>query len=115
LFLTAILIIGILASIVPAAADGVSYIQVSSNPTNAMACLDHYTCNLTPAMFTTIPNSAHTITFYKDGYLSFTTQAVYTGNPNVTTNLLVTLASVPSQTGTLDLDSNPSIMEQPRK
>ena len=49
----------------------------------------------------------HTITFYKDGYLSFTTQSVYTSYPNVTTNLLVTLAAVPSQTGSLDLDSNP--------
>jgi hypothetical protein len=108
LFLTAILIIGILASIVPAAADGVSYIQVSSNPTNAMACLDHYTCNATPTTFTTTPNSYHTLTFYKDGYLSFTVQSVYTNNPNVTTNLLVTLAPITLQTGTLDLDANPT-------
>jgi len=107
LFFTAFLLIAVIAGIAPAAADNVSYIQVSSNPTNAMVCLDHYTCNLTPVLFTTTPNSAHTVTFYKDGYLSFTTQSVYTGNPNVTTNLLVTLASVPSQTGTLDLDSNP--------
>ncbi len=107
LFFIAILLIAILASIAPAAADSVSYIQVGSNPTNAMACLDHYTCNITPALFTTTPNSAHSVTLYKDGYLSFTTQSVYTGAPNVTTNLLVTLASVPSQTGTLDLDSSP--------
>ena len=73
-----------------------------------MACLDHYTCNVTPTTFTTTPNSAHSITFYKDGYLSFTTQSVYTSYPNVTTNILVTLAAVPSQTGSLDLDANPS-------
>lgn len=108
LFLTAILFIGILASIVPAAADSVSYIQVSTNPANAMACLDHYTCNATPTTFTTTPNSYHTLTFYKDGYLSFTVQSVYTNNPNMTTNVLVTLASIPLQTGTLDLDANPT-------
>jgi len=73
-----------------------------------MACLDHYTCNATPTTFTTTPNSAHVITFYKDGYLSFTTEPVYTSSPNVTTNLMVTLASVPSQTGSLNLDANPT-------
>jgi len=108
LFFTAILLVAILASIAPVAADSVAYIQVSSNPTNSMACLDHYTCNATPTTFTTTPNSAHVITFYKDGYLSFTTEPVYTSSPNVTTNLMVTLASVPSQTGSLNLDANPT-------
>jgi hypothetical protein len=108
LFLTAILLIGILASIVPAAADSVAYIQVNTVPSGAQACLDHYTCNITPTTFTTTPNSYHSITFYKDGYLSFTAQSVYTSVPNVTTNLLVTLAPIPSQTGSLDLDSNPT-------
>jgi hypothetical protein len=108
LFFTAVLLIALIAGIAPAAADSVAYIQVSSNPSSAMACLDHYTCNVTPARFTTTPNSAHSITLYKDGYLSFTTQSLYTGSPNVTTNLLVTLASIPTLTGTLDLDSRPS-------
>jgi len=108
LFLITILLFAIIACSAPVAADSVAYVQVNSNPTNAMACLDHYTCNLTPTTFTTTPNSAHTITFYKDGYLSFTTQSLYTSYPNVTTNLLVTLAAVTSQTGSLDLDSNPT-------
>ena len=108
LFFTAVLLIAIIAGIAPVTADSVSYIQVSSIPTNSMACLDHYTCNVTPTLFTTTPNSAHSITLYKDGYLSFTTQSVYTGGPNVTTNLQVTLASIPTQTGSLDLDSSPT-------
>ncbi len=108
LFLTAILMIAVIACITPVAADSVSYIQVSSNPTESMACLDHYTCHLTPTTFTTTPNSYHTLTFYKDGYLSYTTQSVYASAPNVTTNILVTLASIPLQTGSLDLDANPS-------
>ena len=108
LFLTVILLIGIIASIAPVAADSVAYIQVSSNPANAMACLDHYTCFMTPATFTTTPNSYHSISLYKDGYLSYTSQSVYASDPNVTTNILVTLASIPSQTGSLDLDANPT-------
>ena len=108
LFFTAILLIAIIAGIAPVAADSVAYIQVSSIPSGAQACLDHYTCNETPAMFTTTPNSYHSVTLYKDGYLSFTNLSVYASSPNVTTNLLVTLASIPSQTGSLDLDANPT-------
>ena len=108
LFLTTILLIGIIASIGPAAADNVSYIQVSTVPSGAQACLDHYTCYETPATFTTTPNSYHSITIYMDGYQTFTQQSVYAGDPNVTTNILVTLASNPSQTGILDLNSNPT-------
>ena len=108
LFLTAILLIGILAIMGPAAADNVSYIQVSSVPSGAQACLDHYTCNPTPTTFTTTPNSYHSITFYKDGYLSFTSESVYASAPGVTTSVLVTLSSIPSQTGSLDLDARPT-------
>jgi hypothetical protein len=70
-----------------------------------MACLDHYTCNVTPALFTTTPNSAHSITIYKDGGLSFTSSSAYTGGPNATSTLQVTVASIPSETGSLDLNS----------
>jgi hypothetical protein len=108
LFLTAIFLIGIIIGIVPVAAESVSYIQVNSVPSGAMACLDHYTCFVTPTTFSTTPNSYHSITFYKDGYLSYTSQSVYAAGPNVTTNILVTLASIPSQTGSLDLDANPT-------
>ena len=97
LFFTAILLIAIIAGIAPVAADSVAYIQVSSIPSGAQACLDHYTCNETPAMFTTTPNSYHSVTLYKDGYLSFTNLSVYASSPNVTTNLLATLASIPSR------------------
>lgn len=107
LFFTAILLIAIIASIAPVAAD-VAYIQVSSVPSGAQACLDHYTCNVTPTTFTTTPNSYHSVTLYKDGYLSFSTLSVYAGGPNVTTNLLVTMASIPLQTGSLDLNANPT-------
>jgi hypothetical protein len=108
LFFTAVLLIAVLACIVPAAADSVAYIQVITVPTGAQACLDHYTCNITPTTFSTTPNSYHSITLYEDGYLSFTAQSVYASAPNVTTNLQVTLAQIPSQTGSLDLNSNPA-------
>jgi hypothetical protein len=108
LFFTAILLIAILAGIAPAAADSVAYIQVSSNPSSAMACLDHYTCNVTPTTFTTTPNSYHSVTLYKDGYLSFTSQSVYASGADVTTNLQVTLAAITAQTGSLNLDSSPT-------
>ena len=111
LFFTAVLLIAVIASIAPVAADSVAYIQVSSNPSGAMACLDQYDCRLTPTTFTTTPNSAHSITLYKDGYLSYTSTSAYTGSPNVTSTLQVTLAAISPQTnslGSLDLDSRPS-------
>lgn len=68
-FLIAIFVIGIAASVpLVAAADDVSYIQVSSNPSGAVACFDHWNCQNTPITFTTDPNSYHSISVYKDGY-----------------------------------------------
>lgn len=107
LFLTAILLIGIIASIVPAAAESVAYLQVNSSPSSTLACLDHYLCHQTPFTFTTTPNSYHSMTVYKDGFQMFT-QNVYAGDPNMTTFIEVTLTQGPSQTGSLDLDSNPT-------
>jgi hypothetical protein len=107
LFFAAILVIAIIASIVPVAAEDTAYIEVISNPVGAMACLDHYTCHTTPASFTTTPDSYHSLTIYKEGYEIFT-QTVHTGVYNGTTTFTVTLGANPLQTGTLDLDSSPA-------
>jgi hypothetical protein len=107
-FLIAIFIIGIAASIPPAAAaDNVSYIQVSSNPSGAVACFDHWNCLNTPITFATDPNSYHSISVYKDGY-QMSTQTVYANNSGVTISVMVNLISNPPQTGSLNLDSSPS-------
>jgi hypothetical protein len=106
-FLAVIFVICIAASIVPAAADNVSYIQVISNPSGAFACLDHWNCQNTPITFSTDPNSYHSISVYQDGY-QMSTQTVYTNDSGVTIGVTVTLASNPSQTGILNLDSSPT-------
>ena len=106
-FLTTIFFICIAFSIVPAAADNVSYIQVSSNPSGALACLDHWNCQNTPITFATDPNSYHSITVYKDGY-QMSTQTVYANATGVTISVTVTLAPNPQQTGSLNLDSSPT-------
>jgi len=106
-FLIAIFFIGIAASIVPAAADSVSYIQVSSDPSGALACFDHWNCQNTPVIFTTDPNSYHSISVYRDGY-QMSTQTVHTNSTGVTTSVMITLAPIPSRTGSLNLDSRPT-------
>jgi len=107
-FLIAIFVIGIAASIPPgAAADNVSYIQVSSNPSGAVACFDHWNCLNTPITFATDPNSYHSISVYKDGY-QISTQTVYANNTGVTISVMVNLIANPPQTGSLNLDSSPS-------
>jgi hypothetical protein len=106
-FLIAIFFIGIAASIVPAAADGVSYIQVSSNPSGALACFDHWNCQNTPVTFATDPNSYHSISVYQDGY-QMSTQTVNASNTGVTTSVMVALVPIPPLTGSLNLDSNPT-------
>ncbi|HWS21432.1 MAG TPA: PEGA domain-containing protein, partial [Methanoregula sp.] len=107
-FLIAIFVIGIAAFIPPgAAADNVSYIQVSSNPSGAVACFDHWNCLNTPITFATDPNSYHSISVYKDGY-QISTQTVYANNTGVTISVMVNLIANPPQTGSLNLDSSPS-------
>jgi hypothetical protein len=106
-FLIAIFFIGIAASIVPAAAADVSYIQVSSNPSSALACLDHWNCQNTPITFATDPNSYHSITVYKEGY-QISTQTVYANETGVTVSVTVNLAPNPTLTGSLNLDSSPT-------
>jgi hypothetical protein len=106
-FFIAIFFIGIAASIVPVAADDVSYIQVSSNPSGAWACLDHWNCQNTPITFATDPNSYHSITVYKEGY-QISTQTVFADNTGATISVTVTLASNPTLTGSLNLDSSPT-------
>lgn len=111
LVLAAVLILLVICGIAPAAAENISYIRVTSVPSGAMACLDHYTCNVTPTLFPATPNSYHTLSLYKSGYLSYTSQSVLAGAEGGITNILVTLAPVPSQTGGLDITSNPSDAE----
>ncbi len=83
---------------------------MTSVPSGAQACLDQSTCSITPTTFSVTPISYHIVTFYKDGYQTFTTQPVYASSANITTTLLVNLALKPSPslTGTLDIDSQPS-------
>lgn len=106
-FLIAIFFIGIAASIVPAAADNVSYIQVSSDPSGAWACLDHWNCQNTPTTFATDPNSFHSVTVYKEGY-QMSTQTAFAKDAGVTISVPVILASNSPQTGSLNLDSGPT-------
>ena len=107
-FLIAIFVIGIAASVpLVAAADDVSYIQVNSNPSGAVACFDHWNCQNTPVTFATDPNSYHSISVYKDGY-QMSTQTVYADNTGVTISVMINLIANPSQTGSLNLDSSPS-------
>jgi len=107
-FLIAIFVIGIAASVpLVAAADNVSYIQVSSNPSGAVACFDHWNCQNTPITFATDPNSYHSISVYKDGY-QMSTQTVRADNTGVTISVMINLIANPSQTGSLNLDSSPS-------
>ncbi len=108
LVLTAVLVLVLICGIAPAAAQEFSYIRVTSVPSGAMACLDGYTCNLTPALFNTTPNSYHALSLYKAGYLSYTSQSVLSGAEGRITSILVTLSPVPSQTGGLDIRSSPS-------
>jgi hypothetical protein len=106
-FLIAIFFIGIAASIVPVAADDVSYIQVNSNPSGAWACLDHWNCQYTPITFATDPDSYHSISVYKDGY-QMSTKTVYANGTGITISITVTLVSNPPLTGSLNLDSSPT-------
>ncbi len=108
LVLAAVLLIVLLGGVAPAAAQNESFVLVRSVPTGAMACLDHYTCNITPHTFNTTPVSYHTLSLYREGYLSYTSSSVYAGPAGSTTSLLVTLASIPSRISGLDLSSDPS-------
>jgi len=107
-FLIAIFVLGIAASVpLAAAADDVSYIQVSSNPSGAVACFDRWNCQNTPITFATDPNSYHSISVYKDGY-QMSTQTVYANNTGVTTSVMINLIANPPLTGRLNLDSTPT-------
>jgi hypothetical protein len=105
-FLTVILLIGIAACIAPAAADN-AWLEITSEPTGAWACLDHWNCHDTPITFSTDPNSYHSITVYKEGY-QMSTQTVYANNSGVTTRITAVLVQNPPQTGSLNLDSIPT-------
>ena len=107
LFFTAFLFIIISFFMGTAFADNVSYIQISSDPSGALACLDHYTCQQTPVTFPATPNSYHSLTVYQDGY-QMTTQTVTAGNSGATTSVSITLSTNVQQSGIFNLDSSPT-------
>ena len=103
----AILLLGITACISPAAAAESAWFEITSEPSGAWACLDHWNCHDTPITFTTEPDSYHTISVYKDGYL-MSTQMIYASGPGVSTPVTVVLIPSTPHTGILDVDSTPS-------
>ena len=106
-FFITILIIGLTAGVMPVAADSVSYIQVSSAPSNALACLDQYSCQRTPVTFSTTADSFNSISIYQDGYLT-ATQTVYASDSGTTMSISMALNPNPPLAGSLDLDSRPT-------
>jgi hypothetical protein len=108
LLLIAILIFAIATCTAPVfAAAPTSILQVSSSPSNAQACLDQWYCQGTPATFLETADSYHSLTVYQAGYTQ-SSQTVYAPDAGETTSINVNLVSSPSQTGVLNLDSNPS-------
>jgi hypothetical protein len=103
----AILLLGITACISPVAAAENAWFSINSEPSGAWACLDHWNCHDTPVTFTTEPNSYHTLSVSKDGYL-MSTQMLYASGPGVTTGITVALIPSTPHTGVLNLDSSPS-------
>jgi hypothetical protein len=106
LSLTVILLIGLTACILPAAAEN-AWLEINSEPSGAWACLDGWNCNNAPITFATDPNSYHTLTVYMDGY-QMSTKTVYANGPSVTTGVTVALVQNTPETGSLDLDSSPT-------
>lgn len=107
LVIAAILLLGIVTCIGPAAAAENAWFEINSEPTGAWACLDHWNCHDTPVTFTTEPDSYHTVSVFKDGYL-LSTQMIYASGPGVTTRLTVALIPSTPHTGVVNLDSTPS-------
>jgi hypothetical protein len=105
--LTALVLIGITACIVPAAAAGNAWFEIKSEPSSAWACIDHWNCHDTPVTFSVEPNSYHTLSVYKEGY-QISTQTVYGSGPGETTPITVSLLQNPQHFGTLDLNSSPT-------
>jgi hypothetical protein len=106
LVVVALLIIGLTACSIPAAAEN-AWLEINSQPSGGWACLDGWNCNNAPITFATDPNSYHTLTVYMDGY-QMSTQTVYANGPGVTTGVTVALVKETPQTGSLDLDSSPT-------
>ena len=97
------LIIGILASMAPVAAQQ-AWFDVSSNPSGAWACLDGWNCADTPITFAVSPSSYHSITVYKVGFQMWS-DYVGTGSDGTTTMVTANLAPSPASVGWLDIKS----------
>ncbi len=108
LLLITILSFAVAICMVPvSAAPSTSSLQVSSTPSNALACLDQSYCQATPATFVENANSYHSLTVYQAGYTQ-SSQTVYAPDAGEITSINVNLVTSPSQTGILNLDSSPS-------
>jgi hypothetical protein len=104
--ITVILLVGITVCIAPVAAES-AWLEITSNPSGAYACLDHWNCHNTPVTIPTDPSSYHSLTVSKDGYQT-TTLTVYSNSLGTTTPVTVALVQEPTQTGSLDIDSIPT-------
>jgi hypothetical protein len=103
---TLILLIGITVCIAPVAAEN-AWLEITSNPSGAWACLDHWDCHYTPITIPTEASSYHSLTISKDGYQTIT-QTVYANSLGTTTPVVILLVQEPNQTGSLDIDSIPT-------
>jgi hypothetical protein len=101
-----ILLIGITVCIAPVAAEN-AWLAITSNPSGAWACLDHWDCHYTPITIATDASSYHSLTVSKDGYQTIT-QTVYANSLGTTTPVAISLVQEPTQTGSLDIDSIPT-------
>jgi hypothetical protein len=104
--ITMILLTGIIACVAPVTADS-AWLEITSTPSGAWACLDHWDCHYTPITVATDPTSYHSLTVSKDGYQT-TTQTVYANRLGSTTPVRIVLIDEPTQTGSLDIDSIPT-------
>lgn len=104
LFLTAVLLIGITACIVPVAASPAG-MQVYSIPSGANACLDGWWWQTTPATFENIGNGYHMIQVNMEGYQPYSySTSVSDGTEVVNANLI---RNTPTP-GYLDIKSEPN-------
>jgi hypothetical protein len=103
---TAIVLIGITACIVPVAAEN-AWFEIKSNPSSAYACLDHWNCQDTPVTFSVDPNSYHTISVYKEGY-QMSTQTILSTGAGQTTPVMVSLQPTSQHFGSLNISSSPA-------
>ena len=106
LILTGMLLIGLLVFVTPAAADtNYAWLDVSSDPSGAWACIDSYDCHDTPITWTVDSSSYHRITVYMDGYEMYT-EYVGAGSGQTTTYVRANLQPVPASVGWANVNND---------